>query len=193
MSKIMLPASIEAGRQRLPKRKARETLRLRTKAGANIVEAVSAMALLLPILMLLILVVTQIAQYFILKQQLSSVARQAAREVAYAYGRQGLTSMNLGGTSSGIAKVTDANYQQILNHISVPSIINANSSAQFRVYFNIPNSPSLTKSYVTAVATYRSGPNLPAYPWNPLHSGFLSFNGSGIVVNSSCSWPIPHS
>ena len=189
----MRPASIEAARARVPKNQTKAKVRLRTNAGASIVEAVSAMALLLPILLLMILVVTQFAQYFVLKQQLSYVARQAARETAYAYGRQGLTSMNQGGTSSGVANVSDASYQQILNRISVPGVINANSNTQFRVYFNIPNSPSLTKSYVTAVATYRSGTNLPVYPWNPLQSGFLGFDGSGIVVNSSCSWPIPHS
>lgn len=193
MLKNRLAAANAAVRLRVPKNRARLIVFPRTNSGASVVEAVSAMVLLLPILLLMILVVTQVAQYFVLKQQLSYVARQAARETAYAYGRQGLTSLNQGGTSSGVANVSDANYQQILNRISVPSVINANSSTQFRVYFNIPNSPSLTKSYVTAVATYRSGPNLPVYPWNPLQSGFLGFDGSGIVVNSSCSWPIPHS
>lgn len=186
-------SALAAARHCLPLNKSVGVFRGRTKSGATLVEAASAMAVLLPILILLILVVTQVGQYFVLKQQLAYVARQAARETAYAYGRQGLTSMNQGGTSSGIANVADANYQQILNRISVPSVINANSSTQFRVYFNIPNSPSLTKSYVTAVATYRSGPNLPVFPWNPLQSGLLRFDGSSIVVNSSCSWPIPHS
>lgn len=152
-----------------------------------------AIALLLPILLLVIYAVTQVGEYFVLKQEIAYVARQAAKELAYAYGTQQLTSMNSGGTSTGAANTGDPNYQNIVSSISVPGTIAANSSTQFNVRFNIPNSPSLTKSYVTASVVYRGGRGLPSFPWNPLNGSFLSFDMSGIVVNSSCSWPIPHS
>jgi len=166
--------------------------RRRCSAGYSIVEVTMAIALLLPLLLFTIYVITQISEYFVLKQQLAFVARQAAKEIAFAYGTQGLTQMNVGGSASGAANINNANYLQVVNGISVPGIINRNSASQFSVYFNIPNSPSLTKSYVTATVTYRNGAGLPVYPWNPLGAGFAGIDMSGIRVNSCCSWPIPH-
>lgn len=166
---------------------------LRTCRGGAIVEAGASMALLLPVLLILMWAITQVSQYFVLKQQLSFVARQAAREISYAYGTLGYTTMNSAGASSGAANTGDSNYLQIVNAISVPGVINANSNSQFKVYFTIPNAPSLSRSYVTATVTYKSGANLPTFPWNPLKTGFLKFDTTGVVINSSCSWPIPHS
>lgn len=174
-------------------RKTKKTYYIRNRNGGAIVEAGASMALLLPVLLILMWAITQISQYFVLKQQLSFVARQAAREVSYAYGTLGYTSMNSGGASSGAANTGDSNYLQIVNAISVPGVINVNSNSQFKVYFNIPNSPSLAQSYVTATVTYKSSSNLPKFPWNPLNTGFLKFDTTGVVINSSCSWPIPHS
>jgi len=165
----------------------------RNRKGGAIVEAGASMALLLPVLLILMWAITQVSQYFVLKQQLSFVARQAAREISYAYGTLGYTSMNSGGTGSGTANTGDSNYLQIVNAISVPGVINVNSSSQFKVTFNIPNAPNLSRSYVTATVTYKSGSNLPKFPWNPLNTGFLKFDTTGVVINSSCSWPIPHS
>lgn len=165
----------------------------RSASGGAIVEAGASMALLLPVLLILMWAITQVSQYFVLKQQLSFVARQAAREISYAYGTLGYTSINSGGVGSGTANSGDSNYLQIVNAISVPGVINANSSSQFKVYFTIPNSPNLSQSYVTATVTYKGGSNLPKFPWNPLNTGFLRFDTTGVVINSSCSWPIPHS
>ena len=166
--------------------------KLRRAAGYSIVEVTVAIALLLPLLLFSIFVITQISEYFVLKQQLAFVARQAAKEIAFAYGTQGLTRMNVGGSTSGPANISDATYLQVVNGISVPGIINRNSATQFTVYFNIPNSPSLSKSYVTTTVTYRNGAGLPVYPWNPLGAGFAGIDLSGVQVNSCCSWPIPH-
>lgn len=168
-------------------------LKRRTGNGGSIVEAGASMALLLPVLLIMMWAITEVAQYFVLKQQLAFVARQAAREISYAYGTLGYTSMNGGGVSSGSANAGDANYLAIVNGISVPSVINANSNTQFKVTFTIPNSPSMARSYVTAQVTYKNGANLPKFPWNPLSTGFLRFDISGVSVISSCSWPIPHS
>lgn len=177
----------------LAEQKTKKIYYSRNRNGGAIVEAGASMALLLPVLLILMWAITQISQYFVLKQQLSFVARQAAREVSYAYGTLGYTSMNSGGASSGAANTGDSNYLQIVNAISVPGVINVNSNSQFKVFFNIPNSPSLSQSYVTATVTYKSGSNLPKFPWNPLNTGFLKFDTTGVVINSSCSWPIPHS
>jgi Flp pilus assembly protein TadG len=158
-----------------------------------ITEAVVAIALILPILFLLVLVTIAVSHYFLLKQELSSVARQAAHEIATAYGNLDYTTMNSGGSFSGPANIGDANYLNIVNKIAVPGILKINSSPQFQVYFNIPNGPSLDQSYVTAKVVYRSGPGLPVFPWNPLSTGFLRFETTGITVQSTGSWPIPHS
>jgi Flp pilus assembly protein TadG len=189
MSKSKLQVS-HSGRQ--PARN-KHPYHSRNRNGGAIVEAGASMALLLPVLLILMWAITQVSQYFILKQQLSFVARQAAREISYAYGTLGYTSMNSGGGGSGAANTGDSNYLQIVNAISVPGVINVNSNSQFKVYFSIPNSPSLAQSYVTATVTYKSGTNLPKFPWNPLNTGFLKFDTTGVVINSSCSWPIPHS
>lgn len=163
-----------------------------TKAAA-LMEAAAAIVMLLPIMLIVILVMLEVGDYFVLKQQLSYVARQAAREVAYSYGRLGYTTMNSGGSASGSAVATDPNYINIINHISVPGIINPNSQPQFQIYFNIPNSPSLSKSYITATVTFQTGPNLPQFPLNPFKAGLLRFDATGIPIRSTCSWPIPHS
>ncbi len=170
----------------------RSTARRRNHGGA-IVEAGASMALLLPVLLILMWAITQISQYFVLKQQLSFVARQAAKEISYGYGALGYKTMNSGGGGSGNANAGDSNYLAIVNAISVPGVINANSSTQFKVFFNIPNAPSLNQSYVTATVTYKSGANLPTLPSNPLNTGFLQFDTTGVTIKSSCSWPIPHS
>lgn len=177
----------------LPAEAGRRNRHMRSSSGGAIVEAGASMALLIPVVLILIWAITQVSQYFIIKQQLAYVARQAAREIAYGYGTMKYTTMNSGGIASGAAATGDSNYQNILNDISVPSVINANSSSQFQVSFTIPNSPSLARSYVTATVTYQNGPNLPRFPWNPLQTGFLRFDTTGIVIRSSCSWPIPHS
>jgi len=160
--------------------------------GDSIIEAATAAALLLPILFIMMWVITEVSEYFVLKQQLAFVARQAAHEVANAYGKLGYTTMNSGGNSSGPANTGDANYLQIINAISVPGVINPNSRSQFQVNFRIPNSPGLSQAYVSATVTYKSGPGLPKFPWNPIQSGFLSFNIGAVEVNSTCCWPIPH-
>jgi len=166
--------------------------RLRSQTGGPIVEAAAAMALLVPLLLLLILAIVEISEYFVLKQQVAYVARQAAHEIAYGYGALNYTTMNSGGKTSGAANTGDPNYASIINNIAVPGIINQNSTTQIKTYFYIPNSPSLAQSYVQVNATYKTGPNLPNFPWNPLNTSFAHFDLAGINVNSLCSWPIPH-
>lgn len=165
---------------------------VRTCCGYSIVEAAGAISLLLPLLLLVILSLSQIGQYFVLKQEIAYVARQAAKEIAYAYGTQKLTGMNTGGIYSGAANTSDPDYQKILNGISVPGVINSSSYTQFNVYFSIPNAPSLTKSYVTASVIYKGGAGLTSFPWKSLTGSFFNIDMSGVIVNSSCSWPIPH-
>ncbi len=167
--------------------------RRRLQGGDSIIEAATAAALLLPILFIMMWVITEVSEYFVLKQQLAFVARQAAHEVANGYGKLGYTTMNSGGNNSGPANTGDANYLQIINAIAVPGVINSNSRSQFQVDFHIPNSPSLSQAYVTATVTYQAGPGLPKFPWNPIQSNFLSFNIGGVLVRSTGCWPIPHS
>jgi len=164
----------------------------RSQIGASIVEAAASMAMLVPLFLLMILAIVEISAYFVLKQQVAYVARQAAHELAYSYGAMGNTTMNSNGKTSGAANTGDANYQSIIDNIAVPGVINQNSSTQFKTYFYIPNSPSMSQSYVQVAVTYKSGPNLPTFPWNPLDTSFASFNPFGVTVGSVCSWPIPH-
>jgi Flp pilus assembly protein TadG len=151
-----------------------------------------AIALLLPLLILLMMAIIEISDYFVLKQLVAYVARQAAHEIAYGYGTLGYTTMNTNGASSGPANTSDPNYTTIVNSIAVPGVIKKNSSAQFKTYFHIPNSPSLSQSYVTVYVNYKSGPGLPDFPWVPLRIGGATFDAASTTVGSSCSWPIAH-
>ncbi len=164
----------------------------RSNRAAALAEVVGAIALLLPLLVGLMLVVIEVSDYFVIKQQIAYVARQAAHEIAYGYGTLGYKSMNSNGTSSGAANTSDANYAAIVNRIAVPGVIKNNSTTQFQTYFNIPNSPSMSQSYVTVYVNYKSGPGLPDFPWNPLRVGGATFNVASTVVGSTCSWPIAH-
>ncbi|CAN5289539.1 hypothetical protein BH10CYA1_BH10CYA1_28150 [soil metagenome] len=164
----------------------------RTTKGATLAEVAGSIALLLPILMGLMMVIIEVSDYFVIKHLVAYVARQAAHELAYSYGSLGHTSMNSNGTTSGAANTGDATYLALINNIAVPGVIKKNSSAQFRTYFNIPNSPSMSQSYVTVTVTYRSGPGLPEFPWSPLKVGGATFDIASSTINSTCSWPIPH-
>jgi Flp pilus assembly protein TadG len=166
--------------------------KLRKRKGATLAEVAGSIALLLPILMIMMMVIIEISDYFVIKQMVAYVARQAAHEVAYSYGSLGHTSMNSNGTSSGAADASDATYLALLNGIAVPGVINKNSASQFRTYFNIPNSPSMSQSFVTVTVTYRSGPGLPTFPWNPLKVGGATLDLASSTIYSTCSWPIPH-
>jgi len=165
---------------------------MRSERGAALAEAAGAIALLLPLLVGMMLVIIEVSDYFVIKQQVAYVARQAAHEIAYAYGTLGYQSMNSNGQSSGAAATGDANYSSIINKIVVPGVINKNSGSQFRTYFSIPNSPSMAQSYVSVTVTYRSGPGLPEFPWSPLKVGGATFDAAGSTICSTCSWPIPH-
>jgi len=166
--------------------------KLRSSKAVSIAEACAVMALSIPLLMLIVMVVIQFSEYFIIKQQLAYVARSVAYEVANGYGKSGLKSMNSGGNASGTANTSDPSYQEIVNNIAVPGVININSGGQFATSFVIPNSPSLSQSYVRCVVTYKNGTGLPQFPWNPLHADFNSYNPGSMKVISSASWPIPH-
>lgn len=160
--------------------------------GSSIVEAGASMALLVPLLVLLMMFVVQVSQYFVIKQQLAYIARMVAKETANAYGKLNMTSMNSNHPLTGSANTSDANYQSIANGVSMPGVFNLNSGAQIQTQFVIPNSPSYTNAYVKATVTYANGPNLPTFPWSPLKAGWLNFSALGIQVRTSGSWPIPH-
>jgi len=164
----------------------------RKPQGATLAEVAGSIALLLPILMGLMMVIIEVSDYFVIKQLVAYVARQAAHEVAYSYGSLGHTTMNTNGIASGTANNSDADYLGLINNIAVPGVIKKNSSPQFRTFFNIPNSPSMSQSYVTVTVTYRSGAGLPDFPWIPLKVGGANFDLASSTICSTCSWPIPH-
>lgn len=166
--------------------------RRRLQRGAALAEMAGAMALLLPVLVGLMMFIIEVSDYFVIKQNVAYVARQAAHEIAYSYGTVGNTSMNTNGTSSGPANTADPKYAAIINNIAVPGVILQNSPAQFHTYFYIPNSPSLAQSYVTVYVNFQSGPGLPQFPWSPFHISGATFNAASSTVGSTCSWPIAH-
>lgn len=171
--------------------------RSRSEHGGSIVEAGASIALLLPILILLMMFVVQLSVYFIIKQQLTCIARMVAHECANAYGKLNMHGINTGGTSSGVGNVNDTNYQEIVGiganpGVSCPGVFLINGSANIQTNFWIPNSPNMDGAYVVARVSYANGAGLPKFPFNPLSGNWAVLDFTGVTVRSSCSWPIPN-
>jgi len=102
-----------------------------------VAEGCSGYGLLLPLLVFAEMAITQISEYFVLRQQVAYVARQAAHEIAYAYGNLGYTGMNR------TASAQDGQYQRCQLLVDRQQYRRArsnqfNSGAQISTYFNIP-------------------------------------------------------
>jgi hypothetical protein len=162
--------------------------------GASLPEALAAMALLLPLILLSLMMVIEVSAYFTLKQGLAFVARRAAYELATAYSEgehtsnKAYTGMNSGYPREGSGNTANANYNRILNAIGEPGVINTNSARQFTVsWTNSTQNPQFVSVYVQ----YENGSGLPAFPWNPIGSLGVNFQLPPGLLGSSCIWPVP--
>jgi hypothetical protein len=138
------------------------------KKGSTIIESAAAMLMYLPILITFLFVVLEVATFFLIKETLAQAARQAARDLAVAYG-----------SNPGIASSRSQQDTQVFNTIRVNNIINA--SAQFSNPIFNPNSSPPTVSVSVSYTGNQYG--LPPFPNpDPLHLG------SNFVLNSSSTY-----
>ena len=176
--------------------KRRALVKRRNCRGGAVVEAAGSLALLMPIIILTLFAVIEVAEYFVLKQDLSYIARGAAKEICDEY-HQGetlnlatITSMNTGYPGAGSGDPSNTYYAQILNQIMVPAVLNGNSIGQFQTFFPAASNPQ----YVRVQVQYANGPNLPTFPWSPLGAGLApQFNIGAGLLSSACVWCVPHS
>jgi Flp pilus assembly protein TadG len=115
--------------------------------GISIAETAASLVLLIPILFLVLFVIIECSKAYYIKDALAQGARQAARDMAIAYGQNKQIQYN--------RPMQDTVY----DNVRIPSVIN--SSAQFDdAQFSSSASPT-----VTVTVRYTSGQNgLPKFP-----------------------------
>jgi Flp pilus assembly protein TadG len=127
----------------------------RKNSGVAIVEGAASMVILLPIMFLVMYVALEVSYMYVLKSSLAEAAREAARNLAIAYGQDPAIA-----TDRGLQDST------VFDKLRIGAIIN--SSAQFdNPVFNTSNDPPT----VTVRVNYTGGQyNLPPFPNpDPLH------------------------
>ncbi len=115
-------------------------------------EAVSSLALFIPLLVIIIMVTIQATQAYLIAKNMSRAAQIAARTLAEEYQ-----------SNSQIATDTSAQ-QAILDNIRIPQMVSSNQQ------FNIPSTgwqTTVDPKTVTVVVTYIPGVGSPANPPYP--------------------------
>lgn len=137
----------------------------RNKSGVAIVEGAASMAVMLPIVFLCIYVALEVSYMYVLKATLAEGAREAARSLAIAYGRD-----------PDIASSRSSQDSEVFDRVRIANVINA--SAQFNdPVFNANAEPPT----VTVTVRYTDNQyGLPPFPNpDPLNvSGLLTLVGS---------------
>lgn len=145
-----------------------KTIRKSRKKGSTIVETVASFVLYLPILVTFLFVIMEVATFFLIKETLAQAARQAARNLAVAYG-----------SNRGIASDRTQQNSLVFDTIRVYNIINA--SAQFS---NPTFNPNANPPTVTVSVSYTGNQfGLPPFP-NP----DLLHLGNNFVVHSTSTY-----
>ena len=125
--------------------------KLRNRTGMSLAETAASMSFMLPVIMVVAFAVMEVSQAYMIKEGLSQAARQAARDLSFAYAQTKMVA-------------TDRNMQNnmVFNNIRVRNVVNA--SAQFdNAVFNEAVEPPI----VTVTVHYTSNENgLPKFP-NP--------------------------
>ncbi len=89
--------------------------RTRQEGGVSIAESAAAMCLLIPLIFTLIYAVTEISYAYLLKTSLAQGARQAARDLAIAYGQ-----------NPAVASSRSLQDAMVFQNIRINNIINSN-------------------------------------------------------------------
>ena len=129
----------------------------RRERGSSIAETAASLVLLLPLLITIMFVVMEASRAYLIQQGLSQGAREAARNLAIAYGQNNNINNN--------RPLQDA---LVYSNIHINQIIN--SSSQFT---DAQFDPTGIPPYVTVTVNYTSGQNgCPVFPTlGPLNLG----------------------
>jgi hypothetical protein len=143
----------------------------RRQNGFSLVEAAATISVMIPMLIAVVLVVSEISEAYRIKMALVQAARQAAHDMAVAYGKTPLLEGN---------KVLQDN--MVYDKVRVSNVIV--DSTQFALAeFDTSSTPPLvrvTNSYISDSTT-----NLPKFPsFDPLNLG------SNFQLNAEATYPL---
>jgi Flp pilus assembly protein TadG len=132
-------------------------MRAKNKRGATLVEAAAAIVVIVPVVILLLFVVLEVSYAYVIQNSLAQGARQAARDLAIAYGQ-----------NPEVANDRALQESMVFDNIRIANII-ANS-AQFD---NPTFDTAATPPTVSVTVQYLSNQyGLPRFPNpDPLHLG----------------------
>lgn len=131
--------------------------RTKERRGLVLAETAASMMILIPLLMIILFTIWEVSQAYFLKASLAQASRQAARQLAIAYGRDPDVATNRALQES-----------LVLNQIRLPGVV-ADSSQFSLVSFQTDEVPHT----VTVRTQYSSGAfGLAPFPMpDPLHLG----------------------
>jgi hypothetical protein len=141
-------------------------MRHRNNSGAAIAESAASLALLLPLAILLIFVVAEVSYAYLIKSSLSQAARQAARDLSVAYGKNPAISTN--------RSLQDST---VFEHIRLHNLVNSNQQ------FSDPVWQTGTSPHTVEVKVSYSGGQygLPTFP----HPDPLNIAGKIHIIGES--------
>lgn len=120
----------------------------RNRKGSSIAESAASMSLLLPLTILIIFVALEVGYSYLIKTSLSQAARQAARELAVAYGGDPTIAQN------------KAAQEAVLEKVRIPNMVHNN--AQFeQVAFDTSQSPHTVSVHVRYLSNQYGLPRFP--------------------------------
>lgn len=136
--------------------------------GASIVEGAAAMTMLLPIVFLVIFASVEISYLYVLKSSLVEVAREAARNLAIAYGQ-----------NPAVAGSRSLQDSLVLSRLRVPNVVNSERQFDNPIFTQASDPPTVTVTVRYTGNQY----GLPPFPNpDPLHLG------SGIAISSTSTY-----
>ncbi len=141
---------------------------LRKRKGAVIAETGAALALFLPLTILITFVGVEVSYAFLMKGALSEAAREGARSLAICYGLDSSIKNNRGLANS-----------KVFDHIRMHNIVNSSEQFDDPVWNSEADPPTVTVNIKYASDKY----GLPHFPNpDPLHLG------DGFVVNGNATF-----
>ncbi|HEY9870146.1 MAG TPA: TadE/TadG family type IV pilus assembly protein, partial [Candidatus Obscuribacterales bacterium] len=127
------------------------------QGGVSIVEAAASLSLLLPLMMVIVFVVLEVSDAYLIKTSLSQGARRAARDLAVAYGQ-----------NPAVATSRSLQNAMVLDNVRIHNMIN--DSRQFDDPIFDTNATPHTVHVTVRYASNQYG--LPPFPYpDPLNLG----------------------
>lgn len=146
------------------------SLRTRTRgsSGIGLAESTASLSLLLPVIITLVFVILEISMSFFIQSTLSEAARQAARDLAIAYG-----------VAPSVTSSRTMQNTMVFDNIRIANVVNSSEQFDDPVFSTATDPATVTVNIRYASNQY----GLPAFPsTDPLHLG------SDYLISASCTY-----